>query len=103
MPNETKPLSERLQAIADHLRKAFPETSRQADHLDMLVPELAALEAQLAAMREAERQNEWMRRVLVHIGPLTYMRWVEGPQCATGDIDELAFFRELKRKAAGGT
>ncbi len=42
-----------------------------------------------------EQRVGWMERVL-RGAPRTYwMKWVEGPYYATGDMDELEFFRAL--------
>jgi len=46
-------------------------------------------------LEAAEKENGWLKRVLGGIGPFYWMKWVEGPWYATGDMDELAFFREL--------
>ncbi|KKN64504.1 hypothetical protein LCGC14_0491170 [marine sediment metagenome] len=42
-----------------------------------------------------EQRAEWMKRVLTSMDSITWMRWVEGPYYATGDMNELEFFRAL--------
>jgi len=54
--------------------------------------DLDDLEKRLEA---AEKQNGWLKRVLAGIGSFYWMKWVEGPWYATGDMDELEFFRSL--------
>jgi len=65
-------------------------------------PHEVELEAVKAREEAAARENGWMRRVLSEIGWMHWMSFVEGPWYATGDFDELAFFRRLKdeQKAA---
>ena len=76
---------EELDAAAD----AWDETEgRLFDSHGMVMDLRKQLEA-------AEKQNGWLKRVLAGIGSFYWMKWVEGPWYATGDMDELEFFRSL--------
>jgi len=60
-------------------------------------------ERQLSEMQNTAKENGWMKRILLAMSPAYWMGWVEGPHYATGDFDELAFFRALRNiNAAGG-
>jgi len=44
------------------------------------------------------QENSWMRRVFLAMSWTHWMKWVEGPWYATGDMNELAFFRQLREE-----
>jgi hypothetical protein len=52
------------------------------------------------ARQRAESEGGWMKRVLHGIKWFYWMKWVEGPWYATGDMEELAFFQALKAEEA---
>ena len=45
-----------------------------------------------------KQENAWMRRVFLAMSWTHWMKWVEGPWYATGDMAELAFFRQLREE-----
>ena len=45
-----------------------------------------------------KQENAWMRRVFLAMSWTYWMKWVEGPWYATGDMAELAFFRQLREE-----
>lgn len=46
--------------------------------------------------RRIEKEWGWMKRVLLAMSWTVWIAWVEGPWYATGDMEELAFFRALR-------
>lgn len=47
-------------------------------------------------LKEAEKEHAWMRALLLRTDSMYWMAQVEGPWYATGDMEELAFFRALR-------
>ena len=90
MPPRHPPNRTRATGNADDLHETAIHLQREAELM-------ADLRVTKKRERHLIRDNGWMRRVLLSMDRHLWMGFVEGPWYATGDFDELAFFRQLRQ------